>query len=373
MPQDPLSPLCRREILAGLAAFPLVAALSADRVAAQTGAPAGSLLTDLGLLPEAVLLHPGPNAYPWEIAWGDPETCGALGLGAKGPFPSWSRFQTGFALDSLAAGFDGGWARTIGATAAQLRRFVTVAAPPVTGAILELVPAATMAVGPALAARGFAETTVQGVTAWARGEDNAISLALRDPADPFGGAIGKSSRVRLEGQRLIQASEWPLLAALAGAAGPQGHADLSALCAALEDPAFAGARPVQAIILTDQASLSAAPAGAGLLPWRLGIFVDLSDGKTDHTAAVFSYATRAEAEASARRLTAAWPDARSRMVESAFETRLPLKAIRVTGDIPAILTFHAHGENGGDPGFGNPSYRFLLQARQARDLAPFGL
>lgn len=372
MPQDPFYALRRRQVLAGLAACPL-AALPSGGVMAQAAAPAASLLADLLRLPEAAFLPAGPGVDPWEIAWGDPETCGALGLAADGPFAPWSRFQTGFALDYLAGGFDGGWARTVGFTAADLRRFVTVAALPVTGAVLELVPAAAEKVGPALAARGFAESTVQGVTAWARGADNAISLVLRDPADPFGGSTGKSARVLLEGDRLVQASEWPLLASLAGVSGPLGHTDLPALAAALDNAGFAGALPVQAIVLTDQAALSGGPPGAGILPWRLGLFVDLSDGKTDHAAAVFSYPTRAQAEASARRLTEAWPKGQSRMMNSAFETRLPLKAIRVTGDMPAVLTFHAHGENGGDPGFGNPGYRFLLQARQARDLAPFGL
>ncbi len=50
------------------------------------------------------------------------------------------------------------------------------------------------AIGTALQDRGFEYVEVQGIPVWHRFGDHEISLADRDPADPFGGHLGAASR-----------------------------------------------------------------------------------------------------------------------------------------------------------------------------------
>lgn len=64
------------------------------------------------------------------------------------------------------------------------------------------------AVRAALEERDFAVTDVAEVPVWHRFDDRAVSLAARDPADPFGGHIGAAARVALLGDTLANARSW---------------------------------------------------------------------------------------------------------------------------------------------------------------------
>ena len=87
------------------------------------------------------------------------------------------------------------------------------------------------AIGAALQARDFSQADVSGVTVWHRFDDLAISVADRDPADPFGGNLGAAARIALLPDMLANARSWPLINGIIGAA--QG--DLPSLA---DDPAY---------------------------------------------------------------------------------------------------------------------------------------
>ncbi len=89
----------------------------------------------------------------------------------------------------------------------------------------------TEAIGAALQARDFSQADVSGVTVWHRFDDLAISVADRDPADPFGGNLGAAARIALLPDMLANARSWPLINGIIGAA--QG--DLPSLA---DDPAY---------------------------------------------------------------------------------------------------------------------------------------
>lgn len=81
-------------------------------------------------------------------------------------------------------------------------------------------------IGPALAARGFAQKDMSGVTVWARFEDYRISIAERDPDDPFGGVLGQAARIAVTDGLLARTSASPPLAM--AIAGSQGGPSLAA-------------------------------------------------------------------------------------------------------------------------------------------------
>lgn len=380
----------RRSFLAGLAALPglpptlgaaLVTGLATGLAPQRAGAEpalspadraAAGLLADLSRLPVAQF-RPDPAGQVPRIVWGNLAGAGALGFGAREVLGSWTRMVEGFALEQVVFGLQGGWAGTVGFGPQDVARFLCTTAEPERGAILTLHAGAGDGVGGTLSERGYDQAMLGTIPVFQRGaEDFAIDPARRDPKDPFGGLIGKSSRVIVAGDEVIQTAGWALLAGLAGTAGPQGHPDLAALTQALRAPGFGAAQLLQAVVLNDQQGLATGVTGLGLLPWGLGLLGDLSDGKTCHAAALFSYATEAEAEESATRLARTWPAARSSATQGALADRVPVREISVqrASDGRAVLIFRAQAPEGEG---GNAAYRFLAQARMMRDLAPFAL
>ncbi len=67
------------------------------------------------------------------------------------------------------------------------------------------------AIGEALSARGFDLADVGGVPVWHRLDDQSISLALREIADPFGGHLGAAARVALLPDTVANARTWALI------------------------------------------------------------------------------------------------------------------------------------------------------------------
>ncbi len=63
-------------------------------------------------------------------------------------------------------------------------------------------------VGVALEERGFSVSDVAEIPVWHRFDDRTISLAAREPADPFGGHIGAAARVTFLGDALANARSW---------------------------------------------------------------------------------------------------------------------------------------------------------------------
>jgi hypothetical protein len=161
-------------------------------------------------------------------------------------------------------------------------------------------------VGPALLANGYAEETRDGVTAWARGEDYEINRAFFNMANPFGGDMGRSSRVALEGDLLVQSAGWPLLLDVLGTEIPKGHPDLPAFAARLDSPEWGAAQLLQAAVLPHQFDL--ATGRGGMPPWRVGLLADMGTGNEAVALALFSYGSRAEAEVAAKHIDKSWDE-----------------------------------------------------------------
>ena len=207
---------------------------------------------------------------------------------------------------SAVAGMDGTWESLIGFGALDVEAAVgfRVSRPFDSAVLIRLDHEVRDRVGPALLANDYAEETRDGVTAWARGEDYELDRALFNMANPFGGDMGRSSRVALEGDLLVQSAGWALLQEVLGTEAPKGHPDLPAFAAALDSPDWGEAQLLQAAILPHQFDL--ATGRGGMPPWRVGVLADLGTGSEAVAVALFSYSSRAEAEVAARHIDKSW-------------------------------------------------------------------
>jgi hypothetical protein len=230
----------------------------------------------------------------------DPE-----GLARFGPYAR--VFGTAELGQAVGWGLEGAWEPLIGFGPLDVEAAVGFkTSEPFDSAILvRLNPEVTDRVGPALLANGYVPETRVGVSAWARGaEDYAVDRTHYNMADPFGGDLGRSSRVALDGNLLVQSAGWPLLADILGTEVPMGHPDLRAVAAALDSPDWGEARLLQAAILPHQIDL--ATGRGGMPPWRVGLLADLGTGTEAVALALFSYGSRLEAEAAAKHIAKSW-------------------------------------------------------------------
>jgi hypothetical protein len=236
----------------------------------------------------------------------DPAPAGidAEGLARIGPFAR--VFAPAELSQSAVPGMDGSWEPLIGFGALDVEAAVgfQVSRPFDNVVLIRLDSEVTDQVGPALLANGYREETREGVTAWTRGEDYEIDRAFYNMANPFGGDMGRSSRVALQGDLLVQTAGWPLLLDVLGTEIPKGHPDLSAFAAALDSPDWGEAQLLQAAVLPHQFDL--ATGRGGMPPWRVGMLADLGTGSEAVALALFSYGSRAKAEAAAEHIAKVW-------------------------------------------------------------------
>lgn len=287
--------------------------------AAQTTAALRAIWAQIPAIP------PGERI---EIGFGDLAAARALDLAALpgGPIdPALAQYRAlppGPWQQSVLADADDPWRAATGFGPGEVLRIATLSAPPARAAVIDLAPGAGAAVAPALAARGYAQITQGGLTAWARGEDFRVDPAARDMNDPFGGDLGQSSRVQVEGDRIRQAAAWPVLGFVAGArqGALAGQTEVVALLDALDRTKGAGAL-LGAVLWTDAAGLGlAVPPGVGTgaapppagqpAAWGAALFADLSDGprSTGVLALSVTLPDAAAAEALRARVAAAWAD-----------------------------------------------------------------
>lgn len=112
-------------------------------------------------------------------------------------------------------------AKLTGIDLAQVEAVLVTGSPPSTLSVLlgrEGPDGFVAAADPALTARGFAAKGESGFMVYARGDDNAIDMAMRtkEPDDPFGGGIGRAQRIAIGGGQAIIASDWAALRAAFG-------------------------------------------------------------------------------------------------------------------------------------------------------------
>jgi hypothetical protein len=112
--------------------------------------------------------------------------------------------------------------------------------------LMDLMSQVPTEAGPALLAHDYVEKMRDAVTAWTRGEDCELDRNLFNMANPFGGDMGKSSRVAIAGDLLVQSAGWPLIHEVLDTGTSKGHPDLAAFAAALDSPDWSGAQLLQA-------------------------------------------------------------------------------------------------------------------------------
>ncbi|MEM7442076.1 MAG: hypothetical protein AAF414_01975 [Pseudomonadota bacterium] len=226
-------------------------------------------------------------------------------------------------------------------------------------------------------------------SALSRGEDMAIDLDARDPANPFGGQLGRSARIASDGSVLLYAPAWGPVEAVAESTG-ETLADVpnvQVLLEVLDDQRWADASLIQAMLwpvpwpaFDPTANVIAGNAvtelpDIGLPPWQLGALADLSTGETDYTVVGLVYPDRATAEALALPLLNAWQEQRSGMTDETFaELTGGTAQTYVVGDRPAALVLAIERPvDDMDAAVRNLAHNALMTGYMMRDLSFLGV
>lgn len=281
------------------------------------------------------------------------------------------------------------WTGTVGFAVTDISAMLSISDLPDSGLILRLAPQLAKGAATVLRANGYADTASQGYPALFRGaEDYAIDYQNQNMADPFGGMLGKSSRVAFAGDLLIQAPGWPMLTMLARPAPPMlaDQPEMSAILDALNTGLPKGAGLVRAYILADQGEFIpgivmsedldvAIPGAIGVPPWTLGVFADVSDGRSDSGAIALVYATRALAQDAADRMAQSWNTA---ILPSSSTTLAGMTGdpgqVQVLGSGPFVTLLIASAPTTQSNGWiRNTVFDTLISAYFSRELSMIGL
>lgn len=277
------------------------------------------------------------------------------------------------------------WTATVGFNAGDLRAAALVREPPDSRLALLLAAGVAPRVAPALVANGYTASEDHGLPAFWRGaKDFGMDLGARNPDDPFGFPLPKSSRIALVGDVLLQSASWPGLGSLVAATGPSPT--VLALGRALDLPGWGDRALVQGIIFSDPASfntgirlddsLTPETVPPGAVPyWSNLLLADLSDGQSDLTLVVLLYTARSDAETAAQALEAGWGAA----VLPSFGDKTLAEAVgtgaaTVAGDGPflAIYAIETAPDVSAPGMLRNRGYHVLLNAAFMRDLPLLG-
>ena len=233
-----------------------------------------------------------------------------------------------------------GWTPLLGFGADDIRQMLSVRQLSKPGVIIRLDPALFSAIGATLVANGYAPLALGKDPAFARGADDyGMDINGRNVEDPFGGELGRSSRVALlqEGL-LLQAAGLPELRMLTTRDSAMlGDAPLmQSLLTALDDPAAGSGAILRAMVFPTPFLLTATdPAPSGL---RMGILADISDGIQVHATLALAYDSLAEAEAAAAALPQRWAEVPSRPDGPSYaDLTGQTPVLTVTGEGPAVL------------------------------------
>ncbi len=268
-------------------------------------------------------------------------------------------------------GLADGWPATVGFALGDLRAWSELALPPERLTIIDTGATPAASVTDTLLATGYAAAD-RAYPAWFRGaEDYAIDLANRDPANPFGGRLGQSSRVTFVGPFLLHSPGWPLIdAVMAAGDSLADRPDIAALLTSLDAlPPDSGAL-ITARLMLDPLRFGPAPAGPTLPPWSAALIADLSDGNTATVAIALSYATRDLAKSAATTLHTRWNDTPLAQGGETLAIRSGTNlSVKVTGTGPFVALVHATAPVALDGGrIVNPVDTLLRRAAAMGDL-----
>jgi hypothetical protein len=376
----------------GVMALVMASGITATTSLAQTGSDA--LRAMLTKVPVAVL---GP---PWarrQLEFADYDAA-AVALASPppgtspemtGPYGPARRAVLGAMADYIYPDVAERMDSTVGFALTDVRAVLSVSDLPDTALILHLAPRVAKRAATVLRAAGYADTTAQGYPALVRGtEDFSIDMNARNPADLFGGLLGKSSRVAFADDHLLQATGWPMLSLLARPEPPMmvDQPDIAALLDAVDLGIPPGAGLVRAFILGDQSDFMpgmvvsgnldmAVPGSIGVPPWTIGLLADISDGRTEAGMIALVFATRALAMDAAVRMDQSWTTGTLSSTGATLADMTGVQAeIRVLGDGPFVTLLVATAPRIQSDGWiRNTVFDVLFMAWLNRELGMIGL
>lgn len=190
--------------------------------------------------------------------------------------------------------------QAIGIRPGDIETILNLSYLPLTVDVLTLRDGAGALLEQGLLAAGFAAEMRDGRTFLWRGEsDLGIDFGRVDPANPFGGDLGRSARLLISGETILHGPAWPLVEAMAAEDGATSMA---------HDP----------LVQTMGRALDHEDAGAGALAFAMvlreadgsGLMVaDLSHGAAQSGLLVLSAADESSAEALAATVARNWTEA----------------------------------------------------------------
>jgi hypothetical protein len=340
----------------------------------------------------------GPLTDRWEVMFGDvtagavavsapPEGANPIFTSALGPL---ARAAVPPLTDVLRQDALDIWPDLLGFGPDQVVSMLTITAPPQSAILLQLTPGATPDVGPALIANGYVQTSQIGSPAYVRGDqDFAFDIAARNPADPFGGGMGLSSRIAIQGDILLQSRDWPMLTEMTATDTPKlgDNPEIAAMLNALDGMPDDLGGLVRARLMTDPLVIGAWDPLAGLqidevpdlveppktrLPfWSLGLIADLATDETETAVIALVYATQTDAVTAAASLQSAWRFQLSAAAGRSFEDitgAVAVTSVSGTGPFVVLLTATLPTEVRGGM-IDNRPWSVLIQAYYQRDLA----
>ena len=231
--------------------------------------------------------------------------------------------------------------------------------------LLDLPEGQGAGVGPALSAAGFGyqEQPFQGQTVFWRGADMETDLSRRD--DFFGYGLGLSSRLWLDGDRLVQTATWPTMAqAIATPEGSVGQqSDTRALVSVLDTGLDV---PGEVVALRLYLNLGWSGTGGPLM------VADLIHGAQEGAVFAFVTDTLAEAERYATAARANWENLPSsvtrRTMAEMFGNAMQATALEIDGTAVAAITVHGPRDRD-SPFWRNSAFHRFNQVLMMRDLA----
>lgn len=316
--------------------------------------------------------------------------------GMNGPLGWHARANMLILGDSIGttAGFD--WPALLGFGLGDLRQAATAGRPPDVMTVLTLDPAVIPAIGPALTATGYAPDDRLGQIVFWRGEaDHAVDFNRRNPSDPFGGSLGQSSRVLVQGDMLFQAAGWPVLAATLGefpvVADSEG---VQALLAALDNQGLGEGALVRAVLLprSESLAIAALPISLDMTDEEIAAALEVLGTAPDPEVQALALAMvsgpaligdiaspgeavgllaltftdRTQAMAMGDHVARAWGQAPSTVSGESFSNMLGPVRVIVTGKGPFVTLLIVPGTTG--PDLRNAGFDMLHQAWLMRDM-----
>ncbi len=355
----------------GLAAGVALLSFSADLRGDEAPAPGESALRGMLEAVPAYFVTTGSGSE--HLHFVDHEAAAmSVALSGTGAHEMWAGPHGGTVRASVSAlqrflmyGIEGEWRAQIGFDPQDMRQSLELSLPGESYLLLRMKPGVTEGIGPVLEANGYEPRPAAPHLAWGRGEDRMMDLANRDPMHPFGGEMGRSTRVGVMGDMVVQGPVWlPVLAFMSD--GQPSAADVPAMAALLEGLEAWGLPVVQAFIPLKPEML----VDAGEVPWTAAALIDGFTIRKQVGQLVLVFPDLDTARDAADHIAAAWDNEPSTVFQVSYADNTGWQPdFELVGEGPTVLVMTLAA----DPDWSslmspNSAYETLYRALMMRDM-----